>query len=484
MLDSSTDPKGYYAALGATPGASTEALHAAFRARAKQLHPDRNAKPDADEAFQRLNEAWACLRDPRRRAEYDSGGAVATVSETQPHVCRRCQKVTAQPRHVVFHRVRGRLLTARREREEGIFCRDCADRTAIMASAVTWATGFPSVVGLFLAPGALLRNMMGGTMPRDENARLLLHQARAFLARGDVEMARTQCEQARPFAANPELRRQADHMLDALGPGTRRLKDRWGLWGHAFVVQALPLAGLALALVVLAVVAWLRWEPGELAARIRVQRPVEGETRHVATEMLKVRQGPDPTTPVIALLDRFTTVQVAGALPGGEWVRVETPGGVSGFVQSRWLFGGSGAAAQIRWCIDHRGDPPANGEVLNRRSGGAHELTVRNTMATDAVVRLKSPTGRTMLTFFVAAGSTARIDGIPDGTFRAVFAIGADFSRACGVYMREMRTYVVPKAQTFRAWVGEPAPALVIPPPGDGPERSQPVEPVLFVDTG
>jgi curved DNA-binding protein CbpA len=46
-------------------------IHRAYVVRARALHPDTGG-PDADErAMQVLNEAWAVLRDPRRRWEYD-----------------------------------------------------------------------------------------------------------------------------------------------------------------------------------------------------------------------------------------------------------------------------------------------------------------------------------------------------------------------------------------------------------------------------
>ncbi|MBA4028867.1 MAG: hypothetical protein C0475_06995 [Planctomyces sp.] len=60
-----------YAILGVGPSATQEQLRAAFRARAKGLHPDVNPGHDAEGAFRSLREAYAVLTDPAMRAEYD-----------------------------------------------------------------------------------------------------------------------------------------------------------------------------------------------------------------------------------------------------------------------------------------------------------------------------------------------------------------------------------------------------------------------------
>jgi len=50
--------------------ASAEEIHAAYRARARSLHPDVVAGDDR--AMQDLNEAWRVLGDPARRRTYDA----------------------------------------------------------------------------------------------------------------------------------------------------------------------------------------------------------------------------------------------------------------------------------------------------------------------------------------------------------------------------------------------------------------------------
>ena len=61
-----------YEVLGVSPDSSTDAIAAAFRARAKALHPDRNpGDADAGERFKDLTLAYQTLIRPPSRAAYD-----------------------------------------------------------------------------------------------------------------------------------------------------------------------------------------------------------------------------------------------------------------------------------------------------------------------------------------------------------------------------------------------------------------------------
>ena len=130
-------------------------IKAAFRTKAKRLHPDFNPSPIAAKQFNRLHEAYATLIDPRKRNAYDrpwkragakradgpppnpkpqdqaepraqsrtaeqpqekperSGSRTEApeppprrVNPDTPVVCQ-CGKVTAQPRYIVFDMVWG-----------------------------------------------------------------------------------------------------------------------------------------------------------------------------------------------------------------------------------------------------------------------------------------------------------------------------------------------------------------------------------------
>jgi hypothetical protein len=64
------DPEGYYARLGVPPDAEASAIAAAYRAKARVLHPDVPETGDAG-AFILLHEAYEVLGDEFSRARYD-----------------------------------------------------------------------------------------------------------------------------------------------------------------------------------------------------------------------------------------------------------------------------------------------------------------------------------------------------------------------------------------------------------------------------
>ncbi|QFT61444.1 molecular chaperone DnaJ [Roseivivax halotolerans] len=68
----------YYDVLGISKGASADEIKKAYRQKAKELHPDRNAdNPNAETQFKEANEAYDVLKDAEKKAAYDRFGHAA-----------------------------------------------------------------------------------------------------------------------------------------------------------------------------------------------------------------------------------------------------------------------------------------------------------------------------------------------------------------------------------------------------------------------
>lgn len=65
--------KDYYEILGVSERADADAIKKAYRKLARDFHPDRNPdKPEAEEKFKQIQEAYSVLSDEQKRKEYDA----------------------------------------------------------------------------------------------------------------------------------------------------------------------------------------------------------------------------------------------------------------------------------------------------------------------------------------------------------------------------------------------------------------------------
>lgn len=76
--------KDLYQILGVDRNASEADIKRAFRHKARELHPDVNKSPNAEDEFKELNEAYDVLSDANKRAQYDRFGTIPGAAGSGP----------------------------------------------------------------------------------------------------------------------------------------------------------------------------------------------------------------------------------------------------------------------------------------------------------------------------------------------------------------------------------------------------------------
>lgn len=317
MLD---DPSGYYRALGVDPSATQEAITAAFRRKARLLHPDVPGTGDAA-AFMRVKEAYDVVGDARRRAAYDHSAWAAFASSAR----------TPAPR------------PRRKWRFAGV-------------PSILWA-GLGGALCVLLAMVGVQLADRGVPAPR---------QAARVIAPELVS------------APLPRVRTPAGTTTYYVLPGSS------------------------------SAVIWRR-------------------------DAARVAYVP------IGQLVAFTPVLAVRVVADSGLVEVRLAEGGRGYVDAARLAPGDRTAAHRAYCTYNAGAAPLNGEVLQRSGAGSGQLAISNRGEESAVVKLRDPSGRTAVVVFVAAGASTIVANLPDGRYRAEFAVGELWSRACQNFAAGMR---------------------------------------------
>jgi hypothetical protein len=95
---------------------------------------------------------------------------------------------------------------------------------------------------------------------------------------------------------------------------------------------------------------------------------------------------------------------------------------------------------------------PANGAILtiSARNPGPNIFEFVNKRSGNAIVKIRDDaSGNVVVSFFVAAGSEAAFNQIPDGKFRIQYALGGDLAQDCHSFVHAYAIYQIPGAETF-----------------------------------
>ncbi len=106
------------------------------------------------------------------------------------------------------------------------------------------------------------------------------------------------------------------------------------------------------------------------------------------------------------------------------------------------------SAAPIPEC----GTRPLNGAILTigPRNPGSNIFSFVNNRSGNAIVKVREyTTGAVVASFFVAAGSEASYNQLPNGAFRIQYALGGELARGCRSFIHAYAIYEIPGAESF-----------------------------------
>lgn len=238
------DKKGYYKILGISISASNDEIRKAFKEKAHEMHPDKNKDRDTTKDFQFLNEAYNTLINPLLRATYDTSNIVVEENNSNsPIKCFFCNKVTAQPRYVVFYEVKSFILLTTSNTTQGIFCPDCAEKKVIKPTIITWLLGwwgFP--FGILFSLYALGINLIGGKKPKDINYNILSYQAWYFAQQNKLDIANSIIDDALTFATSQKQKDEVNNFKKTIykyngEKDFKKLKNKWKFFSKSFFIQ-------------------------------------------------------------------------------------------------------------------------------------------------------------------------------------------------------------------------------------------------------
>lgn len=221
----SNSGRDFYSDLGVGRGASIEEIRAVYRALAKIYHPDINKDNAATQKFRQVTEAYEVLSDVNKRTLYDQTLTDGIASEAkkksaakkktkpsseknanskkkrqqkeepaEPEVsiveCSCCGRATAQPRFLVFRQVMSFLLVTTTTTKSGVFCSECAEKTALNCTVISAIVGWWGIPwGPINTIRHGLRNALGGENIESVEEELLWQNAIAFAHRDNWVLA-------------------------------------------------------------------------------------------------------------------------------------------------------------------------------------------------------------------------------------------------------------------------------------------------------
>ena len=477
------DPDGYYRCLGVAPEASQAEIVAAFRGKARRLHPDVPRTGDAA-SFVAVRQAYDVLSKHDRRAAYDRKARDMALVATEPIVARRGADPSADPLGGRYRSpfdpapgqarstgsAAGQEFAASAAGQE--FAGSAAGQGGSGASTAghggsgastaghggfagksqAWWGGFSTTLGAGWqgrtsgAPGS----PQAGASP-------------AGASPGGASPGGASPGGASPGGASPGGASQ-------VGARPVRAARAGMLQSRASEIPLLVWVGLAAFLclsVYQAAVHLMSPRQKVVQAEIRPNAAVVAPLSPSAHEAVlygpaPVRLagvpnfyvGPGAGPAMLWALDKqrnvllplgrlppFSMVQAVRLFSQTGMVEVLVNGRGNGLISAGRLTPGDPAAAHRAYCGYNAGPAPRDGELLERRGSGTGRLELENRALQPAVVKLRDDAGAVVVSVYLEPQGHAVLDGMPSGTLHPDFAIGELWSRACNSFAAGMRAW-------------------------------------------
>ena len=345
----SLDPEGHYTRLGLTITATQAAISAAYRAKARLLHPDVPNTGNAA-AFLAIKQAYDILSNREKRESYDRRARQAALDAIQP----------------------------------AVFVAPWSYAAPVAPTRATRFFDLPLMA--WLGFGAFLSLCM---------VEIVLHLR--------AEPQQVERKEIRPNAVTVPPLAPSAHQAVLYGPLPARLP---GTPNFYVVPTASP------------------------------------------TILWRLDQQHNTLAP-LGQLPLFSSVQAVRLYRQNGLLEVLVNDHQSGFIQTTHLRPGNADAAHRAYCGYNAGPTPADGEILERHGNGGYTLQVDNRAVQPAVVKLREMTGAVAFAIFLAPGGHADLTDVPPATYRAEYAIGELWSRACNTFAAGMRAHRLDAAFTI-----------------------------------
>jgi len=241
----------YYEILGVAQTASAQEIKQAYRRLVKIYHPDRN--PGNTEVIQRMvliNEAYNVIKDPVRRAQYDSLITLQTQPESQDfhttepteaqreithYRCEQCNRQDSTLRLSIFISVISYFVLTQKQAHAHVLCSRCRIKHSLLSNLKVWLLGwwgFPW--GPIYSIEALLKNLQGGEQPTKNNVALLSLLAYDFYTQNRYEECYKTLKASYKLWPDKETKEYMSQIEGIVPPSSRKPDNRMFLASPIF----------------------------------------------------------------------------------------------------------------------------------------------------------------------------------------------------------------------------------------------------------